>query len=70
MALPAASSFAVRETVVVVVVTGAGVVAAVVGAGVGLALPAASTIAVSVAKQMSFENIIIIIFLFESTCFD
>ena len=70
MALPAASSFAVRETVVdVVVVAGAGVVAAVVGAGVGFYLPAASTIAVRVAKQMSFENIIII-FLFESTCFD
>ena len=69
MALPAASSFAVRETVVVVVVTGAGVVAAVVGVGVGAYLPAASTIAVRVAKQMILENIIII-FLFESTCFD
>ena len=67
MPLPAASSLAVE---VVVVVAGAGaVVGAGAGVGVGGALPAASTIAESVAKQMSFENIIIII-LFESTCFD
>ena len=57
------------ETVEVVVVeAGAGVTAG-AGAGLGAAFPAANTIAKSEAKQTIFYNIIII-FLFELTCFD